>query len=157
MVVTDWALVITSAGLLAATSVLVYVTWTLAQHTRRLVWIEERRDRRNQIWDVLESAEGVERIVPEDFVSELEHSRVPQPEGIHIRHLALNEALISKVDDKSPQILRHIVQILDDLEREGSQYSIGGNGPQIVKDLRILQERLAWSIREWREELARLE
>ena len=158
MVIVDWALVITSAGLLVATSVLVYVTRTLAQHTRRLVWIEKRRDRRNQIRSALESAERVEKIVPGDFVSELEHSRVPQREANHIRQLALNEALISKVDDESPKILRKLRQILDDLDREGSQISIGENGPQIERDLRVLKDRLAaWSIPEWRGELARLE
>ncbi len=42
--------------------------------------------------------------------------------------------LISKVDDENPKILRRLRQVLNDLEREGAQFNIGGIDPQIERE-----------------------
>jgi hypothetical protein len=75
--------------------------------------------------------------------------RIPEPVASYIRELALL-APRHVADPDAIQYLRELRQLLDSIEQGGS---MGANGPEIAKKLRRIQERMNWSIPQWRDEL----
>jgi len=132
-------------------------TKTLADFTRQLATIEEARDcreqrekRRAEISRGLELIERLRKVDPEEFVAQLtQPGRIPEPATSYIRELALL-APRHVTDPDSIQYLKELRQLLDSVE-QGS--SIGANGAEIAKKLRRIQERMNWSITQWRDEL----
>lgn len=148
--------------LAVATIFLVIYTYKLAQHTKalseltkQLVNIEQARERREQrekrrgeITILLGLAGNLRKINPNDFVKELEHrGKSPEPESSYIRELALKNQYIK--DPDTVLALKELRAILDALD-EGS--SIGVNLSDVGNKLKQVQERIVWSITEWREE-----
>lgn len=148
----------------AFTGLLVWATFLLAKHTRtlarlteRLARIEEEREKRtqkelalNDIRQVLELADDVLKIMPENFTVGLERGRIPEYAATSIKGL-LSFARYFVPDAGTIDFLKELISWIDNV-RAGS--SIGGNRAVIEKALQNAQAGLrGFQIHRWRAQL----
>lgn len=160
LIITDSATVI----LAVATIVLAWATIKLYQHTqvlssltKRLVSIEDQRDKRDEqllrradLTIALNTIEELIKIDPNQFGTYLERPKgIPEPANSLLRKLHNYIKYIN--DPESKLYIIHLIQVIDSVQR-GS--SIGDNRIELEREFKQIQERMNWSINEWREELA---
>jgi hypothetical protein len=146
---------------------LVSATWILGQHTRNLTTetkaladstkalarIEEKRDLRDRLEKAIRAAESVRGIDLDQYVQMLLDGHAHEGFADRVFDLAKYADLISDGDTR-----RELVQWRNWLEaRVGrSDWSIGGDGPRMRKECGVFQDRLQNEITSWRDQLVSL-
>jgi len=159
-------------GLVLFTAALVWVTWKLASHTKthaehteilarltnELVGIEQSREeriqsekRQGEVSRALKLAEVLLTVTAAEFVREFARPWGPLLPGwaTSIRGLALLGRLI-----KDPQCVEHLTYlrgIVDSVQYPTRPSAV--NEDETKKQLVTLQQRLNWSVTEWRDEI----
>lgn len=139
-----------------ATVSLACATWRLAQHSRalsdlteQLVNIQKVQKRQVDLSRYLKHAEDLQKCDPFEFAEQLKQGKIPERESRHIKELALAGDEFIK-DPDTVKNLRILRQTLDSVQRDSS---IGDNEKEIARRFKSVQDRIVWSIDNWREEL----
>jgi len=147
--ITNVVLAAFTVVLAVATIALAWYTKTLAALTTQMVRFQEREKRRSDLKKGLDLIEAIRKVSGDEFVAQLSvPGKIPEPLSTYIRELAL---LVKYVGDSDTVLyIKQLRQWIDTVQ-QGS--SIGGNGPEIARLFTNVQQRMGWSITEWRDEL----
>lgn len=142
-------LVIFTAVLAVATIALARYTKTPASLTDQMVRFQEREKGRTDLKKALGVIEAICKVSADEFVAQLAvPGHIPEPVSSYVRELGL---LVKYVGDSDNVLyIKQLRQWIDTVQ-EGT--SIGDNGPEIARLFTNVQQRMGWSITEWRNEL----
>lgn len=128
-------------------------TAALAEATKELNRIEERRDLRTRLADAIRAAEVFRDMDVNLYVDELEKGQVHQGFADRVLDLAESADLVS--DAGTRKALTEWRNWLD-AHMGRTDWSIGGQGPQMRKEYIDLKDRFQGEITAWRDRLVSL-
>jgi hypothetical protein len=151
------SLVIFTAFLAWATFKLAQYTKVLANHTDVLVRIEQGRDKKEErekrifeIRSALQSAETIQKIFPSNFANHLNKpSLYPAQDVNAVENLHSLKMYIE--DPDTQQSLDRLCNVFDSARRDKQKEL---DESQIAKDITTVQNRMQWSINQWRDEIS---
>lgn len=112
---------------------------------------ESRKERLQNLEKALSAAKVLQQIYPENFAQRLnKRSDLPTKEMEAIDTLQALKRYVSDPDSQAN--LDYLASVFDSVRREKS--GVRQNEPEIAKRVKSLQDRLQWSVDEWRREIS---
>jgi len=156
----SWGVALATVALVSATLILgrhtrglTMQTKSLAEATKDLARIEERKDTRSRLEKAVQAAESVRDIDMDQYISMLEEGQVHEGFAQRVFELAKYLDLIS--GEETRKALTQWRNWLDS-HKGTTGWHIGDQGDRMGKEYEVLQERLEGEITTWRERIVAL-